>query len=138
MENKTTDHGPERYWQGHGTHGALAKKLMERVPSEGACSCRTPELEKLRQAVNAYYDLYNNGGINRVHEIRKIFGVGGRTCWSDDAQIADAARWKVEEVMDKRVLAAAKEWLWQEFQSQSGDITNIPKPGNSESGASGR
>jgi len=50
------------YWNGNGTYQGFIDKLSEEIPIEGACEDKA--IDRLRRAINAYYDIYNNGGCN--------------------------------------------------------------------------
>ena len=52
------------YWNGNGTYQGIIDKLSEEIPMEGACEDKA--IDRLRRAINAYYDIYNNGGCNSV------------------------------------------------------------------------
>lgn len=54
----------------------LADKLNELVPNSGSVKNprKNPALERFRKASNAYYDVFNNGGINRGRSITHFFG----------------------------------------------------------------
>ena len=97
------------YWNSRGTHQTLIIELQNLIPTEGKCSTKTPKLEKLRKAINAYYDLYNNGGCNLTAQIRASFGVGKTDFNSDYVPTAQAAIDKIEQVMDELVWDAAPE-----------------------------
>lgn len=64
------------YWNHNGLWESAAAVLQEMIPSEGAV--RNPQknkhLERLRKAINIYYDLYNNGLWNRRQGFYRIFG----------------------------------------------------------------
>ena len=104
------------YWNNKGTYQSLATQLQKLIPSEGAVENPrggNRQLEKFRQASNAYYDIFNNGGGNRGPLIRRIFGISvgafryGRgstrhTNW-------DGIHCRIEPTMDDIVLDAAVE-----------------------------
>ena len=54
------------YWNNNGKYQKLADKLQKLIPYSG--EVKNPKvnykLEKFRKLVNAYHDLYNNGGAN--------------------------------------------------------------------------
>ena len=104
------------YWDGTGKYQLLYDKLNSLIPAEGPCEnprSANKKLEKLRRAVNAYYDIFNNGGMNRGAEIRHHFGVAmsqyrsgrGRDQRTHWARIAE----KVNPIMDEIILAAGVE-----------------------------
>lgn len=68
MKTKTT------YWTNNGAHQAVADKLQKLIPAQGECPKSAPKLELFRQAVNCYYDYYNNALCNRLEEFENVFG----------------------------------------------------------------
>jgi hypothetical protein len=106
------------YWNRTGTHQDLVEQLNKLIPVSGGVEkpWKNKALERFRKASNAYYDIFNNGGINRGRSIGKIFqgamyylsyhyGVRkelGRINWDRIHQIA-------EPKMDAIILEAAKE-----------------------------
>lgn len=106
----------KNYWGNNGTFQTLADQLEKLIPVEGAVEAprgKNKRLEKFRQAANAYYDIFNNGGCNRGPLIRRIFNIGvgafrygrGRhqhTNWN-------AIHRTIEPIMDEIVLDAAVE-----------------------------
>jgi len=95
------------YWAHGGKYKKLAEKLQERIPAEGSVPepGKNPNLERLRIAVNCYYDLFNNGLCNRAREFRKVFGFAGT--WIAKEGFPYHA--PLEQKMDEFILAAAKE-----------------------------
>lgn len=65
----------DNYWNNRGRYQDKADKLAVLLPSMGEVENaeQRPELERFRAAVNAYYDLFNNGGWNRPSEIEDMF-----------------------------------------------------------------
>lgn len=104
------------YWDGTGKFQALYTELNQLIPVEGRVAgsrSHSRKLEKLRTAANAYYDIFNNGGMNRAGEIRYHFDVSmtnyrvgsgrnQRTLWDKIAA-------KVDPIMDRIILEAAIE-----------------------------
>ena len=104
------------YWNSKGTHQALVDKLDKIVPAMGEIKgSKNRELERFRKASNAYYDIFNNGGMNRGRSIGKFFegamfylrerqrfSHSGRSIW-------DRIHMITEPKMDEIILAAAKE-----------------------------
>jgi hypothetical protein len=104
------------YWGNTGAHQGLSDQLQLMIPFEGAVESprgRNRKLEKFRQASNAYYDIFNNGGGNRGPLIRRIFNISvgafrtgrGRfltTNW-------DGIHRVIEPIMDRIILEAAAE-----------------------------
>jgi hypothetical protein len=106
------------YWNRKGNYENLVAELNKLVPVMGEIAgSKNRKLEKFRKASNAYYDIFNNGGCNRGAQIRAIFGFG-MTTMSEVHRDAYGNRRKyhwnaihaiVEPIMDKIILAAAKE-----------------------------
>ena len=104
------------YWKGNGTHQALVTELEKLISESGEVEgSKNMALERFRKASNAYYDIFNNGGMNRGRSIGKLFkGVmfylnnrerfshSGRSIWDRIYVIT-------EPKMDEIILAAAKE-----------------------------
>jgi hypothetical protein len=65
------------YWNSKGKHQVVADALQELIPDSGSVknTIKNKQLERFRKAVNAYYDLYNNGLYNRKSSFSRIFGV---------------------------------------------------------------
>ena len=104
------------YWNSNGTHQALADELAKLVPVMGEIKgSKNKELERFRKATNAYYDIFNNGGINRGRSIGKIFEgamfyLKERQRFShSDRSIWDRIHMITEPKMDAIILTAAKE-----------------------------
>ena len=95
------------YWGNKGKHQSLADKLQKLIPDEGSVPepDKNPKLERLRVAINCYYDLFNNGLCNRAREFRKVFGFAGT--WIAKQGFPYHA--PLEQKMDEFILAAAKE-----------------------------
>jgi hypothetical protein len=100
------------YWNSKGTHQELADKLQKLVPASGPVmgGKKNAKLEKFRRAVNAYYDIFNNGGCNRGAQIRSIFKFSMRAYavarYGHDWNGIHAV---VEPIMDRIILEAAEE-----------------------------
>jgi hypothetical protein len=64
------------YWAAKGTYQELNVKLESLVPASGevAKPWKNKALERFRKASNAYYDVFNNGGCNRMQSISRLFG----------------------------------------------------------------
>ena len=63
------------FWNGNHPLTQVAKDLRMLIPDEGAVpeAHKNPALERLRIALNCYYDLYNNGLINRARSFARVF-----------------------------------------------------------------
>lgn len=98
------------FWASTHELSPLYQRLWRRVPNHGSVEHprgRNRQLERLRIASNAYYDIFNNGGENRPGEIARYFGPGIRG-------LCRAQRWnliheRIEARMASYVLAAAHE-----------------------------
>lgn len=99
------------YWSSKGKYQVAIEQLQKLIPEEGSVPSargKNAKLEQFRKAVNCYYDLYNNGLYNRAREFSFVFfpatkhRLGGG--WYTDYLYT-----RVEELMDKFILAAAKE-----------------------------
>lgn len=109
----------KNYWGHNGTFQTLADQLEKLIPVEGAVEAprgKNKRLEKFRQAANAYYDIFNNGGCNRGPLIRRIFdiSVGAYRYGSRGRRGVMTTNWNgihraVEPIMDEIVLDAAVE-----------------------------
>ena len=101
------------YWGNTGTHQALADALQKLVPASGGLDkprSKNKELERFRRAANAYYDIFNNGGMNRAPLIRSIFGISVSSYRRWDRQIDwNRIHVVIEPILDGIILAAAKE-----------------------------
>jgi hypothetical protein len=62
------------FWCNNSPLQELADKVGDLIPREGDIKgYRNRKLERWRKAVNAYYDLYNNGLCNRAQSFSKLF-----------------------------------------------------------------
>lgn len=103
------------YWNSTGKYQTLSDELEKSVPMMGSVEQpqKNKALEKFRKASNCYYDLYNNGLGNRVHEFRKVFGISsshykigiGRT----HTDFSENMYREVEKKMDEIIIDAAIE-----------------------------
>jgi hypothetical protein len=71
MDTKNT------YWNENGKHQFAVDELNKLVPTSGEVlnKRKNPALEKYRKASNCYYDLYNNGLMNRAREFYGVFKI---------------------------------------------------------------
>lgn len=120
MENTNT-YGD--YWGSNGRYEGVADKLQELVPSRGDVTKENVRegfnfraLERFRRGMNAYYDLYNNGGWNpgRVKGFKGLFGVGiTEAKYALDTYMTrkqlHPTLIEVEKGMDKLIILAAVE-----------------------------
>lgn len=51
------------------------ERLQKLISVQGKVGPQAPRLRKLQQAIWVYYDLNNNGLINRFREVRTVIGV---------------------------------------------------------------
>lgn len=102
---------PNTYWSNNGKYQAVADQLQKLIPCEGsvpAARGKNAKLEQFRKAVNCYYDLYNNGLGNRAREFSFVFFPATRHKLGG-GWYTDYLYTRVEELMDKFILAAATE-----------------------------
>lgn len=104
----------QTYWNSNGKYQAAVNALQALVPEEG--SVKNPKknkaLEKFRIASNCYYDLYNNGLINRAGAFRRVFNIASRHYaepWRGYCKFNEQLYQRTEEAMDKIVAVAAIE-----------------------------
>lgn len=100
------------YWNGNGKYHALGNKLREMIPDEGQVPNprKNRKLEKFRKAVNCYYDLYNNGLINRASQFSKVFGISARQYrYTGSWRYMDCLYDETEKAMDQILIEAAIE-----------------------------
>ena len=106
----------QSYWDSTGKYQQFVDGLNALVPVSGKCEfsrSKNKKLEKFRTASNSYYDIFNNGGMNRAAEIGYHFGVrmshyrigSGR----HQRTQFDCIAAKVDPIMDKIILEAAVE-----------------------------
>lgn len=98
------------YWAHEGRYQNTAQALEKLIPDSGAVSApRSHRLEKLRRAINVYYDLYNNGLCNRADEFRRVTGIPSTRFRQGRWDYAPELYTALEEFMDRTILAAAYE-----------------------------
>ena len=98
------------YWASEGTYQNTVQTLERLIPELGAVSTpRSRKLEKLRKAINVYYDLYNNGLCNRADEFRRVTGIPSTVYKQGRYDYAPELYTALEEFMDRTILAAAYE-----------------------------
>lgn len=115
------DHS-QTYWNHKGRFKATYDELEKLIPEEGECGPGNPALDRLRQAVNIYYDLFNNGLINLAEEFEPVFGFQQKAFdfdedtpvdidGMDSYHLDELSRWygKVEKKMDIFIQRAAEE-----------------------------
>ncbi len=112
----TIDHS-QTYWADKGRYQRQIDQLMRMIPGEGPVADGNPALEKLRQAINIYYDIFNNGLCNMADEFHDVFGFQPkhedieREADLDDYHVDELRRWysKVEMKLNILVQRAAEE-----------------------------
>jgi len=102
------------YWNKNGKFQTVAMQLEAMIPMEGAVKNpkKNRQLEHFRKAVNCYYDLYNNGLMNRAQSFAKVFGIssGEYKLFSNGrSEFADCLYEDTEKAMNSIVYAAAVE-----------------------------
>lgn len=101
------------YWNGNGRYQDKVKMLEILIPAEGAVESprgRNKALEKFRKACGCYYDLYNNGLINRAGQFRQVFGFSASQLGHRYGRpLNPVLRVEVEEHLDHIVEAAYRE-----------------------------
>ena len=99
------------YWNGNGTHQDKIEALQKLIPLIGELKGKhNAALERLRKGINAYYDLFNNGGGNRPQLITSVFGNGpSHFHKTPGVLMSEYAFLVTEPVMDKLVLDAFSE-----------------------------
>ncbi len=100
------------YWNSKGGYQHIADMLCDRIPAEGACTnprTKNKALDKFRRACNCYYDLYNNGLINRHAEFRRMFPDVYMYKGTYGYEISETRLQTLEEEMDAIVFAAGIE-----------------------------
>jgi len=69
-----------KYWSEQGAYQALVTPLQALIPAMGEVpqgKKQNKHLERFRKAQNCYYDLYNNGLINRAREFSTLYKLPG-------------------------------------------------------------
>jgi hypothetical protein len=100
------------YWNSKGKYQLLADALQKKIPTAGEVSDakKNPALERFRNAMNCYYDLYNNGLGNRSRYFSKVFGFGASQYkFRDD--YSQVMYNRTESAFDEIIMAAAAEQL---------------------------
>ena len=99
------------YWNGRGTHSALANELEKLIPIEGQVENprKNPKLEKFRKARNTYVEIFNNGCINTTRGAA-LLGMNGRDlrAWCRGRNWGQIHE-HTEPAMDQIILDAAEE-----------------------------
>lgn len=107
----------DTYWIGNGRYQDFLVQLEHRIPDHGQVDQprKNRHLEKLRKAINCYYDLYNNGLMNRAQEFRKVFGIPSSQykLWGC-GEYVQSLYTKTEAAMDELILLAAMEQMGYE------------------------
>lgn len=106
----------ECYYNQNGKHQALASRLMALMPAQGPVNLHKQyvALERYRQALHCYYDLYNNGLENKAREAHKLFGFGSAPFKYAEGKFEPVYHERVELKMDEFVMKAAIEQGWIE------------------------
>jgi hypothetical protein len=100
----------ETYWGHNGKHQELADALIKLIPIHGAVvGSKNKCLEKLRNAINCYHDLYTNGLGNRKVQFNRIFKVASNLHRDNKLNYYNSLYEHIEPKMDEFILAAAIE-----------------------------
>jgi hypothetical protein len=78
QKRRTKMNEEKTYWNDQGRLQDNIKELQELIPVAGKCEkpmSVNKHLDRLRRAVNHYYDLYNNGLWNRRNTFQTLFGI---------------------------------------------------------------
>lgn len=100
------------YWNNTGRYNIAAEHMRRSIPREGAVAfprSKNRNLDRLRRAVNCYYDLYNNGLCNRQSEFYRLYGIPSSHYGSYGAGYTRQLYNLVEHKMDDFIIAAAIE-----------------------------
>jgi hypothetical protein len=99
------------YWCEKGTYQELSDKLWELVPGRGTVvkPWKNKALERFRKASGAYYDVFNNGGCNRMQSISKLFGTEVSYTLRNRRPSWEYIYKYTEPKMDAIIIEAAKE-----------------------------
>ena len=67
-------YGQNTYWEEKGLHQEMANELNLLIPFMGSVENKRyrKKLERYRKAANAYYDIFNNGLMNRGNQLRVL------------------------------------------------------------------
>lgn len=101
------------YWARTGKYQVTMDKLWKLIPMYGDVKKKGRKLEKYRQSMKVYYDLYNNGLFNRFGQVRTVLGItpkhfGVRNDWSGGLECQEFLE-AIESRIDQMVLDAAYE-----------------------------
>lgn len=99
------------YWGTNGKYQTVVTAMTDDlIPASGSVDNprKNRKLEKLRKAINCYYDLFNNGLCNRASEFRSVFGFGGSVI-AKVHHFEGPLVYKLDQVMDDIIVQAAVE-----------------------------
>jgi hypothetical protein len=104
------------YFTGEGRYQEYMNRLLPLIPDFGPVELHQQyvALEKLRQALHCYYDLYNHGLANNARQAHKIFGFGSAPFKISDEKFDPIYYSRVDLRMDEFVIKAATEQGWIE------------------------
>ena len=72
-EDAKSDRTKFNYWGGCGRYQEMSENLAKMLPHEGKVTMDdSPCLERLRRAINVYYDIFNNGACNRARQVKPM------------------------------------------------------------------
>lgn len=103
----------DTYWNTTGKYEQIGFALGMLLPPVGKCpdaQRSNKHLDRLRRARNCYYDLYNNGLINKHAEFYRLFGFGVRQDMKENRGVLRRSLVvRIERAMDEFILLAALE-----------------------------
>ena len=102
----------DTYWDDKGRYNDEINALQAIIPRSGSVAyprSKNKHLERFRKAMNAYYDLYNNGLWNRAREFANLFKFYGLREVMRYGELSDGTRRAIDITMDEYVLLAYKE-----------------------------
>lgn len=118
------------YWNSKGKYQVVCDLLGEMVPDSGPVTgSKNRALEKYRKACNCYYDLYNNGLINRATSFAKVFKIPASQYRIPGTygRFGHYLYVQTEDVMNDIIVAAALEQYGELLRRahESGKLTEV-------------
>jgi hypothetical protein len=121
------------YWNNKGRFQQEASAMEGLIPATGTvpgADSHSYHLDQFRQAVNAYYDLYNNGGGGRSEEIGDLFHLYPEEKYDEQLddfiegeefdldKLSEADVLNVEQWMDEYIQRAFREQALRAFEKR--------------------